>query len=47
MPPIPDGYHTITPYVVVTEPTALIEFAVQAFDGVERLTPAAPSCMPK
>ena len=31
--PIPDGYHTITPYVVVEGAANLIEFLKQAFEG--------------
>lgn len=30
---IPDGYHTITPYLTVGEPDALIEFLSRAFGG--------------
>lgn len=33
--PIPDGFHTVTPYLVVTDPAQLIEFLVEAFDAVE------------
>lgn len=33
--PIPDGYHAITPYLVVDNPGGLIEFLEQAFDAVE------------
>jgi PhnB protein len=31
----PKGFHSITPYLVVTDPGALIEFLTQAFDAVE------------
>jgi PhnB protein len=31
--PIPDGYHTITPYITTTDARALIAFLKQAFDG--------------
>ncbi len=31
--PIPDGYHTITPYVVVEGAAKFIEFLKQAFEG--------------
>lgn len=31
----PKGFHTITPYLVVTDPGALIEFLGKAFDAVE------------
>jgi PhnB protein len=31
--PIPDGYHTITPYIVVEGAAKFIEFLKQAFGG--------------
>jgi PhnB protein len=31
--PIPDGWHTITPYVVVEGAAKFIEFLTQAFDA--------------
>jgi PhnB protein len=31
--PIPDGYHTITPYITTTDARVLIAFLKQAFDG--------------
>ena len=31
--PIPEGYHTITPYLAVKEAHALVEFLKQAFDA--------------
>lgn len=31
----PKGFHTITPYLVVTDPGALIEFLAKAFDAEE------------
>jgi PhnB protein len=34
--PIPEGYHTVTPYVIVNGAGALIDFARQAF-GAEEL----------
>jgi PhnB protein len=34
--PIPDGYTTVTPYVLVKGVAAFIDFLVQAFDGKER-----------
>ena len=34
--PIPDGYHTITPYLVVQGVPKLIEFLKEAFGGVEK-----------
>ncbi len=33
--PIPDGYNTVTPYLVVKSPESLIEFAKQVFDAKE------------
>ncbi len=31
--PIPDGYHTVTPYLVVTNVRRLMEFLTSAFDA--------------
>ncbi|HMZ81442.1 MAG TPA: VOC family protein [Acidobacteriota bacterium] len=31
--PIPDGYHTVTPYLVVENPANLLEFLTSAFDA--------------
>ena len=31
--PIPDGYHTITPYMAVKDPRGLIDFLKKAFDS--------------
>ena len=39
---IPDGYHTITPYLVVPGAAALIDFLKQAFDARERLRHERP-----
>jgi PhnB protein len=33
--PIPDGYHTVTPYLVVQGAEALVEFLKQAFEAME------------
>lgn len=33
--PIPEGYHTVTPYLVVQEAAKLIDFLKQAFDAEE------------
>jgi len=33
--PIPEGFHTVTPYLVVKGAAALIEFLKQAFDAQE------------
>jgi uncharacterized glyoxalase superfamily protein PhnB len=40
--PIPDGYHTITPYLVVTDARALINFAQQALAAEQIGCLAAP-----
>ena len=32
--PIPDGYHTITPYLIVEDPRKLLEFTKAAFGAV-------------
>ena len=34
--PIPDGYHTVTPYLVVNDVARLIDFLKQAFDAEEK-----------
>lgn len=38
--PIPDGYHAVTPYLVVHDAKKLIDFMRQAFDAkeIERMT---------
>lgn len=33
--PIPDGFHTVTPYLIVTDVPLLIDFLKQAFDAKE------------
>ena len=40
--PIPEGYHTVTPYLVVPGVARLIEFLQQAFDAEERHRMARP-----
>jgi PhnB protein len=40
--PIPDGYHTVTPYLVVPGAEKLIEFMKQAFDAKELFRMPAP-----
>jgi PhnB protein len=35
--PIPDGYHTVTPYLIVNDAVAAIEFYTQAFGAEETL----------
>src|SRR5215468_10380215 len=31
--PVPDGYHTVTPFLVANDAAALVEFAKRAFDA--------------
>ena len=33
--PVPDGFHTVTPYLVVKDAVAQIEFLKKAFGGGE------------
>ncbi len=33
--PIPEGYHTVTPYLVVREASTLIQFLTEAFEAKE------------
>jgi uncharacterized glyoxalase superfamily protein PhnB len=40
--PIPDGFHTVTPYLVVEEVPRLIEFLAAAFGGEETARTTAP-----
>ena len=40
--PIPDGFHTITPYLVVQEVDKLIDFLKKAFGAKERLRHKRP-----
>lgn len=35
--PIPDGYHSVTPYLIVHDAKAAIEFYTKAFDATEML----------
>ena len=39
---IPEGFHTVTPYLVVNDPAALIEFLKKAFDAKEDHRSTAP-----
>src|SRR5262249_15894735 len=41
--PIPDGYHTVTPYLVVEGASKLIDFLKQAFGAEERFRFADPN----
>ena len=40
--PIPDGYHTVTPYLIVPDAAKLIDFLKQAFDAQESVRMARP-----
>lgn len=40
--PIPDGYHTVTPYLTLDEATDAIEFYKDAFGAEERVRMEAP-----
>lgn len=40
--PIPDGYHTVTPYLTVKDATSAIEFYKKAFDAKELFRFGAP-----
>ena len=33
--PIPDGYHTVTPYLIIRNATAALDFYQRAFGAVE------------
>lgn len=40
--PIPEGYHTVTPYLTVKDPAAAMEFYKKAFGAVEMLSMKGP-----
>jgi PhnB protein len=40
--PIPEGFHTVTPYLVVDDPATLIDFLKKAFDAKEDHRSTAP-----
>jgi uncharacterized glyoxalase superfamily protein PhnB len=40
--PVPDGYHTVTPYIVVEDAGGLIDFIKQAFGVEERMRHTRP-----
>ena len=40
--PIPDGYHAVTPYLVVEGESKLIDFLKQAFDAQENFRMSGP-----
>lgn len=41
--PIPEGFHTVTPYLLLQDAAKLIEFLQQAFGGVEKHRSTHPS----
>lgn len=41
--PIPEGYHTVTPYLTVDDPGAVIEFLKKAFDAQETFAMRDPN----
>ena len=41
--PIPEGYHSITPYLIVADGAGAIRFYQQAFGATERLRLVAPN----
>jgi PhnB protein len=41
--PIPEGYHTVTPYLVVEGAAGLLDFLKQAFDAKEVFRMAGPN----
>ena len=40
--PVPDGYHTVTPYLIVEGASKLIDFAKQAFGAEETVRMPGP-----
>jgi PhnB protein len=40
--PVPDGYHSVTPYLTVDDAAAAIEYYKSAFDATERVRMDAP-----
>lgn len=40
--PIPDGYHTVTPYLIVEGAEKLLDFLKQAFDAEEKVRMPKP-----
>ena len=43
VPPVPEGYHSITPYIVVDDAAKAIEFYAAAFDASERMRLPMPT----
>ena len=44
--PIPDGYHTVTPYLIVADTTAQLDFIVNALGGSEVYAMRTPDGTP-
>lgn len=42
MKPIPDGYHTVTPYLITHDSAAAIEFYKEAFGATEKMRLSGP-----
>lgn len=40
--PIPDGYHTVTPYLIITNAAQAVDFYKEAFGATELMRLAAP-----
>src|SRR5881296_3799404 len=40
--PIPDGYHTLTPYLIIKDAANAIEFYKKAFGATEKMRMAGP-----
>ena len=40
--PIPDGYHSVTPYLIMNDATAALEFYKKALGAVELMRMPAP-----
>src|SRR4051794_39226012 len=40
--PIPDGYHTVTPYLIVKDAASALDFYKEAFGATESLRMAGP-----
>ena len=40
--PIPEGYHSVTPYLIVHDAAAAIRFYIKAFGATERVRMAGP-----
>ena len=40
--PIPDGYHTVTPYLIVKDAAGALDFYKEAFGATEAMRMAGP-----